>query len=57
MFRAHVLITRRSKVYYTNSDIIAPIGGPLVHRLREDQSSLNLCTGYPPIGVMIPEAV
>ena len=26
-----------------------------VHRLRE--SSLNLCTGRPPIGVLIPEAV
>ena len=26
-----------------------------LHRLRE--SSLNLCTGRPPIGVMIPEAV
>ena len=31
-----------------------------VHRLRQDwfnQSSLNLCTGRPPTGVMIPDAV
>ena len=37
------------------SGIITPIGGHPVHRLRED--SLNLCTGRPPIGVMIPETV
>jgi len=42
MFRAHVLIIRRSKFHYTASGIITPIGGRLV-RL--------------PIGVMIPEAV
>ena len=46
MFRAHVLIIRRSKLYYTASGIITPIGG-----------RLNLCTGRPPIGVMTPEAV
>ena len=46
-------------VYYTASGIITPIGGRPMHRLREDwiQSSLNLCTGRPPIGVMIPETV
>ena len=55
MFRAHVLIVRRAKLYYTVSGIITPIGGRPVHRLRED--SLNLCTGRPPIGVMIPETV
>ena len=27
MFRAHVLIIRRSKLYYTASGIITPIGG------------------------------
>ena len=32
-----------------------PIGGRPVHRLRKD--FLNLYTGRPPIGVMIPEAV
>jgi len=31
MFRAHVLIIRRSKLYYTASGIITPIGGRLVH--------------------------
>ena len=52
MFRAHVLNIRRSKLYYTASGIITLIGGRPVH-----QSSLNLCTGRPPIGVMIPEAL
>ena len=36
MFRAHVLVVRRSKLYYTASGIITPIGGRPVHRLRED---------------------
>jgi len=57
MFQAHVLIIRRSKLYYTASGIVTPIGAPPVHRLREDQSSLNLCTGGAPIGVTIPDAV
>jgi len=35
MFRAHVLIVRRAKLYYTVSGIITPIGGRPVHRLRE----------------------
>ena len=34
MFRAHVLIIRRSKLYYKASAIITPIGGRPVHRLR-----------------------
>ena len=46
---------QKGKLYYTASGIITPIGGRPVHRLRE--SSLTLCTGRPPIGVMIPEAV
>ena len=51
-----VFIVRRSKLYYTASGIIIPVGGRPVHRLRED--SLNLCTGRPPTGVMtIPDAV
>ena len=33
MFRAHVPIVRRSKLYYTASDIITPIGGLPVQRL------------------------
>ena len=36
MFRAHVLIIRMSKLYYTASGIITPIGGCPVHGLRED---------------------
>ena len=55
MFQAHVLIIRRSKLHYTASGIIKPIGGRLVQRLR--QESLNQCMKRPPIGVMIPEAV
>ena len=47
-----VLIIRRSKLYYKASGIITLIGGRPVHRLREDW-----CTGRPPIGVMIPDAV
>ena len=50
-----MLIIRRSKLYYTASGIITPIGGRLVHKLRED--CLNLCTRRTPIGVMISEAV
>ena len=36
MFRAHVLIVRRSKLYYTASGITTPIGGRPMHRLRGD---------------------
>jgi hypothetical protein len=35
MFRAHVLIVRRSKLYYAASGIITPIGGRPVHRIPE----------------------
>ena len=31
MFLAHVLIIRRSKLHYTASGIITPVGGRLVH--------------------------
>ena len=31
MFRAHVLIIRKSKLYFTASVIIKPIGGRLLH--------------------------
>jgi len=50
-----VLIVRRSKLYYTASGIVTPVGGRPVRRLRED--SLNLRTGRPPTGVMITDAV
>jgi len=35
-FEHHVLIIRRSELYYTASCIITPIGGRPVHRLREE---------------------
>ena len=41
MFRAHVLIIRRSKLYYTTSGIITPTGGRPVHRLREMRTLLT----------------
>jgi len=34
-----VLIIRRSKLYYTASGIITPVGGRPVHRLRQDSLS------------------
>jgi len=58
-----VFIIRRSKLYYTASGIITPGSGRPVYRLREEEeeeeeeSSLNLCTGRPLPGVMIPDAV
>ena len=55
MFRAQCAHRQDAKLYYTASGNITPIGGRPVHRLRED--SLNLCTGRPAIGVMLPEAV
>ena len=55
MFRAPCAHRQRSKLYYTAAGIITPVGGRPVHRLRED--SVNLCTGRPPTGVMIAEAV
>jgi len=43
---------------YTASGIITPVGGRPVHSLREDSRVLlNLCTGWPPTGVTIPDAV
>ena len=38
-FEHHVLIVRRSKLYYTASGIITPLG---------DRPEHNLCTGRPP---------
>ena len=53
-----MLIVRRSKLYYIASGIITPIGGRPVHRLKcAACERINLCTGQPPIGVMIPEGV
>jgi len=47
LFQQYVLIIRRSKLYYTAFGIITAVGGTPVHR----------CTGRPPTGVMIPDAV
>jgi len=47
-FEHYVLVIRRLKFYYTAPGIIKLVGGSPVHRLRED-SSLNLCTGRPPV--------
>ena len=47
-----LIIIRRLKFYYTASGFITPVGGRPVHRLRED-----LCTGRPPTGMTIPDAV
>ena len=55
MFRALCARHQEVKLYYTASGIITPVGGRPVHGLRED--SLNLCTGRPPTGVTIPDAV
>jgi len=53
-----VLIIRRSKLYYTASGIVTPVAGHPVHSfLFYNESSLNLRTGRPPTGVMIPDAV
>jgi len=56
MFRVLCAHHQEVKIVYTASGIITPVGGRPVHRLREE-SSLNLCTGRPPTGVMIPDAV
>ena len=53
MFRALCAHHRRSKLYYTASGINKPVGGRPVHRLREER----VCTGRPPTGVTIPDAV
>ena len=52
MFRALCAHHQDVKLYYTASGTNTPVGDRPVHK-----SSLNLCTGRPPIGVMIPDAV
>ena len=46
MFRAHVLIIRRSKLYYTASGIITPIRGRPIHRLRGDSNLFHASTCF-----------
>ena len=38
-FEHYVVIVRRSKLYYTASGTITPIGGRPMHRMREDSTS------------------
>ena len=51
-FEYYVLIIRRSKLYYTASGIITPVGGRPVHRFREDCARDGHLQS-----VMIPDAV
>jgi len=46
MFRAHVLIIRRSKLHYTASGIITHIGDRLVHRLRAVHETVTYWCDY-----------
>ena len=46
-FEHHVLIVRRSKLYYAACGIITPVGGRPVH---------NLCTGRPRSHIILPHA-
>ena len=46
MFRAHVLIIRRSKLHYTASGIITPIGGRLVHVSTKRQKNVASNASY-----------
>ena len=51
MFRAHVLIVRRSKLYHTASGIITTIGGRLVYRTatyRCDDTRCCIIQFWPP---------
>ena len=47
-----MLIVRRSKFYYTASGIVTLFRWP-----SGAQAESGLCTGRPPTGVMIPDAV
>jgi len=57
-FEHYVLIIRRSELYYTASGIVTicrwPSGAQVERKLK---SYLNLRTGRPLTGVMIPDAV
>jgi len=53
-FEHYVLITRRSKLYYTASGIVTPVGGRPVHWLKENSSSTRDSHLQ---SVMIPDAV
>jgi len=42
-----VLITRRSKLYYTASGIITPVGGRPVRRLRAELNLVQMLIVFP----------
>ena len=42
MFRAHVLIISRSKLHYTASGIITPVGGRLMHETKHVEARNKL---------------
>jgi len=44
-------------LYHTASGVITPVGGRTVELSQPVHRSLNLCTGRPTTGVMIPDAV
>ena len=50
-----IIIIKRSGLCCAASGVVATVGDRPVHRLRE--FSLNLCTGRPPAGVVVPDAV
>jgi len=57
MFRAHVLIIKRSKLNYTASGIITPTD-VMIPDLQLKMADLSVGAGIiTPTGVMIPEAV
>ena len=45
-FEHHAVIIRRSKLYYTASGIITPIGGRPLHRLRDPPMMSTWCSKY-----------
>ena len=45
MFRAHVLIIRRSKLHYAASGIITPVGVMIPEATRRYQKTLETCRG------------
>ena len=57
MFRAHVLTIRRSKLHYTVSGIIIPIGVMILEAVYMIQRHYTASSIITPIDVMILEAV
>ena len=51
MFRAHVLIIRRSKLHYTASGVITSMGGRLVHETSNWNWNLRVSAFWNPQGL------